>query len=112
MRKSRAKTPHAPKSISNRPRNGARLPGRIILPKTHSFGVNVALHEFSCALERCRPAVQNQFGSEVCTREPDAGDNDRDQDIVHVYAFGSNTRFGRKIIDWALHTPVRIAADF
>jgi hypothetical protein len=55
---------------------GNRL-GHCIAPKMHSLGVNLALHEFSCALERCHPAMQNQFGSQVCAREPDAGNNDR-----------------------------------
>jgi hypothetical protein len=71
--KGAGQNPHQLKIIWNRPRNGARLPGCIILPKTDSLGVNLALHEFSCALKRCRPAMQNQFGSEVCARESDAG---------------------------------------
>jgi hypothetical protein len=41
--------------------------------KMHSLGVNLALQEFSCALELCHPAMQRQFGSEVCDRESDAG---------------------------------------
>jgi hypothetical protein len=75
MRKAGAKTLT---SISNRPRNGARLLGRIILPKTHSLCANLALQEFSRVLERRRVSMQEKFGSEVSARESDAGNNDRD----------------------------------
>jgi hypothetical protein len=67
--------PHPLKSIClNR---GSRL-GHFIVPKTHSLGVNFALHEFSCPLQRCPPAMQNQFGSQVCARESNASCDDRE----------------------------------
>jgi hypothetical protein len=62
--------PHQRKDICPNRRNGL---GHFIVPKTHSLGVNLALQEFSWALGRCRPAMQNQFGSEVCARKSDAG---------------------------------------
>jgi len=49
------------------------MPRSSILRKTHSLGVNIALQEFSYALDRCRPAMQDQFGSQVSARESDAG---------------------------------------
>jgi hypothetical protein len=44
----------------------------------HSLGVNLALHELSCALERRHVSMQEKFGSEVSARESDAGDDDRE----------------------------------
>jgi hypothetical protein len=64
---------------------GNGLRGHFIGPKTRSLGVNLALHEFSYALNRCRPTMQNQFGSQVCARESDTGHDDREYEVVNTH---------------------------
>jgi hypothetical protein len=75
MGKVRSNPRHLKNFCWNRGGNDARLAGHFFVLKTHSLGVQFELQEFSFALDRCDPSMQEKLGAEVCARESDAGDD-------------------------------------
>src|SRR5271154_3716465 len=55
----------------------------MFLPKSHSIGVQLTLNDRLLAFSYFASAARNEFGSQVRDRECDAGNDDRDQEIVH-----------------------------